>query len=511
MTAYRLTHRLIGPIDRLIGALIDPARRERTAAAVLMAYVAIWTLYAALAKASQDMHFDMVEVVAWSRELAFGYSKHPPLSAWLAAAWFALFPTSDWAFHLLAVTVAGVTLWIAWRLAGDYLDGEKRVLALAVLMLVPFFNFHVLKFNANTVLLPAWAATTLCFLRSFERLSVPWAALAGLCAAAAMLGKYWSIFLVMGLGVAALVDSRRAAYFRSPAPWVTIGVGALALAPHFAWLAVNDFVTFSYAAAVHVRTVAQAAGSVVGYLAGSAGYVALPVLLVLAAVRPSRAAVADMLLPKTPERRLVAAAFWAPLLLPAVVAPIMRAEITSLWSMSAWTLLPVVLLSSPLLALGRRALLPAVTLAVLLPPVMVVAAPFVAIAIHRGKVPPAVAHSRLIADRVAHEWRRVTDRPLQLVGGGDLAYGVAFYLPDRPSAFPEFDSRVAPWADWHRVRREGIAIVCRADAPTCPLAAEAQSLTGPRVEIEVARSHYGIAGPAGRYVIVIIPPQGEFQ
>jgi len=200
MTSARLSSRLLVPVERLVAALSDPARRERTVIVVLLAYVAIWTLYGMLAKASQDIHIDMAEMFAWSRELALGYPKHPPLAAWLTAGWFAIFPAADWAFYLFAMTVAAFALWIAWQLAGDYLDAEKRVLALLLLMLVPFFNFHALKFNANTVLLPLWAATALCFLRSFERRSIGWAALAGLCAAGAMLGKYWSIFLLGGLG-----------------------------------------------------------------------------------------------------------------------------------------------------------------------------------------------------------------------------------------------------------------------------------------------------------------------
>ena len=118
-----------------------------------------------------------------------------------------------------------------------------------LLTLVPFFNFHALKFNANTVLLPLWAAATLCFIRSFETRKPGWAAAAGLCAAAAMLGKYWSLFLLAGLGLAALVDARRSAYFRSAAPWVTIAVGALALSPHIVWLIGQDAAPLSYAVA----------------------------------------------------------------------------------------------------------------------------------------------------------------------------------------------------------------------------------------------------------------------
>src|SRR5260221_11219300 len=173
----------------------------------------------------------MSEQSVLSGELAWGYRKHLPFAMVVVRAWFAVFPTAEWAFYLLAVATAGLALWIAWRLSARFLDGEKRVVGLALLTLVPFFNFHALKFNQNSVLLPLWAATTLWFLRSFETRRVLDAALAGLGAAAAMYGKYWSIFLLLGLGIAALVDHRPAAYFSSPAPWVPIAVGALAPPP----------------------------------------------------------------------------------------------------------------------------------------------------------------------------------------------------------------------------------------------------------------------------------------
>jgi hypothetical protein len=216
-------------IARLRDALTDPVRCERTAVLLLLGYVALWTLYGTLAKGSQDIHADMSEQFALSRELAWGYPKHPPLGMAVVRVWFAIFPTVDWAYYLLAMATAGLALWITWRLSARFLDDEKRAVGLALLTLVPFFNFHALKFNQNTVLLPLWAATTLWFLRSFETRRPRDAALAGLGAAACMYGKYWSIFLLLGLGCAALIDRRRTDYFRSAAPWMTIAVGALAL------------------------------------------------------------------------------------------------------------------------------------------------------------------------------------------------------------------------------------------------------------------------------------------
>jgi 4-amino-4-deoxy-L-arabinose transferase-like glycosyltransferase len=482
-------------------------RRERTAVIVLIAYVAVWTLYGVLAKGSQDLHPDMTEIVAWSRDLAFGYPKHPPLAAWLTRVWFAVFPAADWSFYLLAMAVAGVALWVMWRLAGDYLDGERLALALALMTFVPLFNFHALKFNANTILLPLWAATTLCFLRSYERRSLLWAALAGLFAAGSMLGKYWSVFLLLGLGIAALLDSRRAAYFRSAAPWVTIAVGAAAFAPHVVWLIGADFAPFTYATVIRSGAGGHPLRIVESYLSGAAAYVSVPLVCTLVAVRPNRRIAADMLWPREPERRLVAFAFWGPLLLPAILAPAVGFEITSLWTMSAWSLLPVVLLSAPLIMLDRRAVLGTVAAAVLLPVVMAAITPLIAAAIHRNGGTPAAMHSRLLAERVAHEWRRVTDKPLRMVGGDiDLAYGVAFYLPGRPSAFPGFNSTLAPWVDVTRLARDGMAIVCQAGDSSCASPAAALHLSGPRIEVDITHTYLGAPGPTGRYVITIVPP-----
>src|ERR1700726_1249319 len=218
--------------DNFLSPLSDAARRERTVVLALLIYVVLWTAYGVIAKGSQDVHIDMSEQFMLARELALGYSKHPPLTMLIVRLWFGVFPTTDWAYYLLAATNAALALWIAWRLYAQFLDGEKRVLGLALLTLVPFFNFHALKFNPNTVLMPLWAATTLFFLRSFETRRLLDAALAGFFAALAMYGKYWSIVLLLGLALAAVADPRRADYFRSTAPWITAASGGLVLAPH---------------------------------------------------------------------------------------------------------------------------------------------------------------------------------------------------------------------------------------------------------------------------------------
>jgi 4-amino-4-deoxy-L-arabinose transferase-like glycosyltransferase len=450
------------PIEKLIDALADPVRRERTMLAVLAAYAVVWTLYGVIAKSSQDLHVDSAELAAWSHHMVLGYAKHPPLAGWIVHGWFTLFPITDWSYYLLAMVYAATGLWIAWQLFSRFLDADKRIAALACLTLVPFFNFHGLRFDHNAVLPALWVATAYCYIRSFETRSPAWAALAGIAAAAAVLGKYWSIFLLVGLGVAALLDARRATYFRSAAPWITVFAGLLALAPHLVWLWQNDLISLLYAFEAHGTKVTGSIGlAALRYLAGAAGYAAAPVLLVLALTRPSGAALADVLVPRTPERRFVVVAFWATMLLPAVISLLSDYGLNPIWSMTDFVLLPVVLLSSPLLVISRRALIAIVGLAVALPLVALALSPVIAVAIHLRGVDPVPAHAKLLAAHVEQEWRRNSDRPLRIVGGDfGLANATAFYLPEQPSVYPVLETETAPWVTPARIAREGAVMVC---------------------------------------------------
>jgi hypothetical protein len=500
-----LQSRLLRHAARLRAALTDPAWADGTLLLALLVYWLLWSAYAVISKSGQGLHPDMTELIAWSRDPALGYFKHPPLAAWLVALWFSVFPVSEWAYDLLAVLMPVIALWITWRLLADYLDVEKRVFGLALLTLVPFFNFHALKYNVNTVLMPLWALTTLFFLRSYRLRHSGYAALAGLAAAASMYGKYWSVFLLAGLVVAAVVDRRRAAYFRSPAPWITIAVGLLAMAPHLYWLVQNHFAPFSYAVDVHgEKPFGGVALSAVGYLGGSLAYVAVPVILTLIAARPSRATLADMIWPRDNERRLAAAAFWAPLLLPVIGALAGATEITSLWSMSAWTLLPVMLLSPPGIVLKPIDTQRLLAFVVVFPFVLLAAAPVVA-RYGRDTAMPGSGEIPLLAAQVERSWHSMTLQPLRFVGGETLAFGVAAYAQDRPRALPGLPPR-----DPAVLKRDGLAFVCFAEDAACVARAKVMAQAEPKsrtIESSIARSVGGKLAPPRRYTIVLVPPQ----
>jgi 4-amino-4-deoxy-L-arabinose transferase-like glycosyltransferase len=493
-------------------ALADPARRARTLSLTLIGFTGVWTLYGVLAKASQGVHFDMAELADITRHLALGYTKFPPFSVWTAAAWFAVFPRADWAFYLLAMASVALALAAAWRLYGRLLDPDKQVLALALVGLVPLLTFHALKFNNNVLMIPVWTLTVLWFVCSYDERRPLDAALAGFAAGVAMLTKYWSVFLIFGLAVAALSDRRRDVYFRSAAPWITVICGGLVLAPHAVWLIVNDYPPFAYALAVHGgRGLAGSATSIVNYIAGVAAYGALPVLVAALVTRPTRAVLIDVLVPPEGPRRFIVVAFWTMLLAPVPVALATGTDIVSLWTMPVWTLLPIVLLSPPALRVTRPAAARVVALAVIVPLVAVLLAPAIALVINRSGSAGPASYYKPLAKVVERAWRSTTDRPMGYVGGEvDYAYGVAFYLPWPATAFPDFNRALAPWVDNAAMVRGGAALVCPADNEGCVTRIRAYAANAARFQIDeqiLATRFLGFEGVPRRFVIVVVPPQ----
>src|SRR5262245_20851645 len=110
--------------------VIDAWYDDPWALAILtVLFVAVWTCFHIIAYASIALHPDAVEMYAWSRHLSAGYYKHPPLGPLMVAAWFAVFPAADWAFHLFAMVNTAIGLAASGLIARRYLAGDKQLVA----------------------------------------------------------------------------------------------------------------------------------------------------------------------------------------------------------------------------------------------------------------------------------------------------------------------------------------------------------------------------------------------
>lgn len=497
--------------SRLVDALADERRGRRTAAALLALYALLWWAYALVAKSTQSIHFDMGEVFAWSTELSYGYPKHPPFPAWVAAAWFAVFPRADWAYYLLATASVAVALWFTWLIATRFVADERRTVALVLLAFAPVFNLQPLKFNSNALLIPVWAGATYFFLRSYSSRTLLAGALAGAGAAIAMLTKYWSVFLVVGFVAGAFAHPNRRDYFRSPAPWASIVVGAALLAPNIATLFEYHFYAFTYASMSHAEgSFASVLESIGNYLTGVL-YLAGSLLVLQIAATPRLAAWRQVLWPSDPERRFIAVILWVGLLSPVVASLASEMRLNALWTMPCWALLPALLLSAPGIAITRRAAAAVLAAAYAIPVVALAASPLVALRVLENGPDNQAAYYEPLAREVDRRWPQVSDRPLRYVAGPEgLAWGCTFYCRDRPRAFPSFSHVNAPWIDTAAMARDGFVALCLADDPGCLGQARAIAAGNPHAReetVELARTAFGRAGPPQRFTILLSPPR----
>ncbi|NEW91624.1 glycosyltransferase family 39 protein [Rhodopseudomonas sp. BR0M22] len=508
MSSPSTPRRPFAPLTRWLDALLDPKRQELTVVWTLLAYMAIWTAYRIIATWPRDLHADETELYGWSRHLALGTDKHPPFSAWVARVWFTLVPPSDLSVHLLATANIALTLYIAWRTMRRYMDAEKSLFGLALLTLIPFFNFIALKYNANAVLLPLWALTIHCFLRALESRAGLWGALAGAFAGASMLGKYWSIVLIVALGLAALIDPRRGRFFASPAPWLMILCGGLVLGPHVWWLAAHDFPTFSYAAAHESAGVGDNLRDTLTYLPGAIAYAAAALITAAVVLRPSRAALADIAWPGGSERRTILLIQALLIAAPMPVALATGIRIVPLWAMPAYTLLPVVLLASPLIVVGREAVRRGLIVASAVSLGSLALSPVVALVIHLNDPPGPFEYASLLADHVDREWRRHSDQPVPLVAGETvLAENTAFYLRTDTLGFETADLATLK----QRAVAHGAILVCPAEDKGCIATAEQIVAGQPQIlrgKVWLSRPLFGQAGGRVSDVFFLVLPTG---
>lgn len=502
---------LNGGLVDLIEGLGDPARRRRSALIFCLGYGVLWIIYGLIAKSSQDLNADMGEMIVWTRELALGYSKHPPLPAYLLWGWFSIFPLADWAYLLLAVITVSVGIFLAIELSAEWLAGEKLAAVPFLLAAIPFYNFLGLKFDQNSILIPLWALAMWAMMRALDTRHLGWAALAGLAAVAAMLSKYWSAFLILAMALAAFVHPKRRDYFRSAAPWVTAGVFLAASAPHLYWLVRENFPPITW---VVTR---RAAGSLVGTLrsmgefyGGTFAYAGIAMGLVVCFVRPALAAVADSWKPPFDARRTAAVMFWTPLLAPSVPALIKKLTLISLWNTQSLNLLPVMMLASPLVVVSPAAVRRIAATITIITILVVIASPAIAYMLLKRGVENNAAYARLVMEAAEREWAKTTDRPLKLIAGSFvLTSSAAFYGKDKPVTFAGFSPYLSPWADEARRKREGMAIMCEVGEPVCAYYRDELVARNPgsrRAEVTLTRRWFGFENDPVRFDIAIIPP-----
>jgi hypothetical protein len=237
----------------------------------------------------------------------------------------------------------------------------------------------------------------------------------------------------------------------------------------------------------------------------------LPAAIWWLAARRTRGALREVIWPVDPDRRMLCVLFAVPLVLPVIVALLFGVRIVSIWTIPAWFLLPIILLSpstvavSPLVARRMTALAMATTVASL------IVAPLIALYFHYQNPEDGRPYYAAVSERITREWRAIVGRPLATVTGDYyVSMSPPFYSPDHPDSVPAQQFSLAPWVTPDRMALEGWALICRAEQRECmehAAQAQVQNMRARRVEFAVTRRFLGLESATGRFVLVVVPPQ----
>jgi 4-amino-4-deoxy-L-arabinose transferase-like glycosyltransferase len=497
--AHRRPAAFADRLDRIGQRLVAKNAEGAIVLAILVAFVVVWMLFWQVSTASVDVHFDASEAMVWAQHFALGY-KHPPLTGWLFALWFSVFPRQQWAADLLNVTTAAVALAVTWRLLRDHLDKNRALFGLFALMLIPLYDVKAEVLNANNVMTPFWAAALLFYLRARRGFGLLDAFLAGAFASLTMLGKYWAVFLLVGMAAATLVGPETRRFWRSPAPYAMAAGAAIVIAPHVWWLLTQDRASVQFAESViNPVSFGAALAKSANYLVGAVAYVVVPVIF-YAALRPSRAALIDTVWPADEGRRQAWILLLVPLLVPALVNLAIPYRLTAAWTSPNWAVLPIVLYATRDLLIDERAVARAGLAALVVTLAIVVASPIIACVRLTNGPDANRPHFRQVAELAGG----LAGRPIELIWGSEgIVSGLPFYLPKaQPLMVGPLSAEGRP-----AVATRGLLIVCVSGDAPCQKTAEAFAAVGARGTMAtLTRSFLGFSSPPASYQITVVPP-----
>jgi 4-amino-4-deoxy-L-arabinose transferase-like glycosyltransferase len=495
-----------------------------------LAHVVIWTAILTRLKAGQDVHYDVAEAFAWGQKFLLGYGKHPPLSGWVAGAWFSVFPPADWATYALAMATVGTGMMVCWLIALRVVDRRRAFLVLVMLALYPIFNFKGFKYNPDLLQLVTLPLVALAYLDAFDKRTLRSGMWLGLAGALALMTKYWVATLIGAVGLAALIHPARMLFLRSPAPWAAIVTMCAAMIPHIIWLRQVDYAPFAYAGDTYaLSSRMDSVRLVLGYIGHNVALLALPVVLAAAAIawRPrwwamawqdpagfirqpwSRAANPGV-------RRDRALNIWIIQAIVAVGPPIgaliFEIYLKTDWGISLFFLTPLSVIAIPALRVRRAALarLTAVWLVISLA-VLAFAPQIAALSIQRDdKGMPTYGSRSQLARELTEIWhQRFHSRWAVVAAYTDTGEPMTFYSVDHPAPLTPNESWSSGLTSLEEAKRDGFIGVCEvADwkQAVCDAWMTDNGANAERMVMTTRRFFGGHAGSATTWNVYVVPP-----
>ena len=213
-----------------------------------LSHLIIWTLVPSLT--NKNLPLDTIEALAWGSNLDWGFTKHPPMSAFFSEIFFNIFGSKDWAYYLLSQIFIVISFYYVFKFSNEIL-GNIKLSLISVLLLesIYFYNFTSPEFNVNICQLPFWSLVVYYFWKIYnsKEIRLSDCFLVGLFAAIGFLSKYLFIYLIVSIILLFIylifIKKNKKFDFKY---LIILEIFLVLLVPHLIWLFNNEFITVSY-------------------------------------------------------------------------------------------------------------------------------------------------------------------------------------------------------------------------------------------------------------------------
>ena len=210
----------------------------------IFSHLVLWTLVPSVS--NLNLPLDTIEALAWGSNLDWGFSKHPPFSAFAVEIFYFIFGGNDWSFYLLSQIFVVIAFFVVWKFSNEIFN-DKLYSLLSVLILsgIYFYNFTTPEFNVNVSQLPFWALSVYFFWKSINsNKKIDWILL-GFFSALGFLSKYLFIYLIVSFFIYFALNFKKLKKL-IPNCFLSLLIFFIFLIPHLIWLFENNFVTIFY-------------------------------------------------------------------------------------------------------------------------------------------------------------------------------------------------------------------------------------------------------------------------
>ena len=211
----------------------------------LFFHLFLWTLIPSVS--NTNLPLDTIEALAWGSNLDWGFSKHPPFSAFLVNLFYFAFGSNDWAYYFLSQICVIISFLFVWELSKDFFSNRiYSILSILILEAIVFFNYTTPEFNVYVSQLPLKAGLVYFFWKSINIKKLIYWILTGVFAALGILTHYSFIFIILSLFIYFILfvkkDKKIMINFL-----ISLSLFIIILIPHLFWLLENNFETINYA------------------------------------------------------------------------------------------------------------------------------------------------------------------------------------------------------------------------------------------------------------------------